>query len=393
MNILFLDQYTDLGGGQRCLLEVVNAAREAGWSAHAAMPGNGALSERLRHLGVRVSSVPCGPFEAGHKTTADMLRFAAQWPTLIARILALIEAHHPDVLYINGPRLVPAVCTAAFRHRVPVLFHCHSLLGSGPAWLVAQSLRVPERTMVIAGSHFVARPLMRNFPLKVIYNGVPDCSLPDRPRRSACRRIGVIGRIAPEKGQLEFVQAVRMIADDMPDLEFVICGEPLFGNHAANRYAHAVRAHSAGLPLQFLDWRDDVREVLADLDLLVVPSPGSESTTRVILEAYSARVPVIAFRSGGIPEVVEDGVTGILVNPPTAEALAATLRRVPHNDITAMADTARKRWEQSFTTERFTRQILESIEALASSGQTARIPERSPVSEEQARRTKRWQTP
>jgi hypothetical protein len=391
MNILFLDQYADLGGGQRCLLDVVKAARQAGWSAHAALPGAGALSERLRESGVPVSTVPCGPFAAGQKTTVDMLRFAAQWPALIARVSALIEAQHPDVLYINGPRMVPAACIAALRRGVPVLFHCHSLLAASPAWLVAESLRVPARISVIAGSRFVARPLSDKFPVREIYNGVPDCSLPARTRRTVCRRIGVIGRIAPEKGQLEFVQAVRMIAEEAHDIEFVICGEPLFANNVANRYARAVREHSAGLPLRFLDWRDDVREVLADLDLLVVPSPGSESTTRVILEAYSARVPVMAFRSGGIPEVVEDGVGGILVDPPTAEALATALRRVIRTDLTAMAETARNLWKESFTVERFTRQILEAIEALAATG-SARLPARSPVSEGQARPTKRWQT-
>ena len=72
--------------------------------------------------------------------------------------------------------------------------------------------------------------------------------------------------------------------------------------------------------MEFAGWVDDIYACMAQLDLLLVPSAGHEATTRVILEAFAAGLPVIAFASGGIPEVVEDGVTGLLAN--TAEHMA-----------------------------------------------------------------------
>ena len=63
---------------------------------------------------------------------------------------------------------------------------------------------------------------------------------------------------------------------------------------------------------------------MAQLDLLLVPSAGHEATTRVILEAFAAGLPVIAFASGGIPEVVQDGVTGLLANSSQHMARLAT---------------------------------------------------------------------
>ena len=67
--------------------------------------------------------------------------------------------------------------------------------------------------------------------------------------------------------------------------------------------------------------------MFAKLDLLVVPSTPADSTPRVIIEAFSAGVPVVAFAAGGIPEIVRDGQTGFLASDFTAEALAARIRQ------------------------------------------------------------------
>ena len=104
----------------------------------------------------------------------------------------------------------------------------------------------------------------------------------------------------------------------------MVCGDTLF---SSPQYRQRVGREAEGLPIEFTGWRDDIREVLSTLDLVVVPSGAVEATTRVILEAFSAGVPVVAFHSGGISEILEDGVTGVL-SPPTVEDLAAKLLEV-----------------------------------------------------------------
>ena len=99
-----------------------------------------------------------------------------------------------------------------------------------------------------------------------------------------------------------------------------------------------------GLPIELAGWMDDVYACLSQLDLLLVPSAGHEATTRVILEAFAAGVPVVAFPSGGIPEVVDDGVNGLL----TADAAEMAQRSVElltgdARRLIAMAHQARLR--------------------------------------------------
>src|SRR6185436_4769803 len=109
---------------------------------------------------------------------------------------------------------------------------------------------------------------------------------------------------------------------------FILCGAPLFSNP---RYLELVHEAAAGLPIEFLGWRENVNEVLSELDLLVVPSAPIEGTTRVILEAYAAGVPVVASSSGGIPEIVRDGETGFLAPPGDPVRLAARIRKALAN--------------------------------------------------------------
>jgi glycosyltransferase involved in cell wall biosynthesis len=98
--------------------------------------------------------------------------------------------------------------------------------------------------------------------------------------------------------------------------------------------------------------------------LLVVPSQESDNIPRVILEAFAAQVPVIAFPSGGIPELVENGVTGLLVGERTPQALARGICSAIEAPelLTAMATEARRRWERQYALQRFQSEVCEIVE-------------------------------
>src|SRR2546422_208020 len=122
MNILFLDQFSDLGGAQRCLLDLLPAVAERGWRAHVAAPGDGDLRARAVVLGAEFHSINCGPYASGRKSVSDLARFAAELPRLAREIARLSADTEATMVYVNGPRLLPA---ASFVSR-PLVFHCHS---------------------------------------------------------------------------------------------------------------------------------------------------------------------------------------------------------------------------------------------------------------------------
>lgn len=354
MNILFIDQFGEMGGGQQCLVELMPAITERGWHSFAAVPADGGLAQRLAGLGAVVEPISVGDYTAGTKNATDFARFLSAAPRLALQLRSIIRHHRIDLVYANGPRVLPATAMAA--GRLPLVFHAHNYLAPGAGRrLVRSALRLSANPHVIAVSRFVGTYFGSIPNVHIVPNGVDDCG--DSINKSGAFTIGVVGRIAPEKGQLDFVEAARLLPGDW---NFLVAGTPLL---VAPAYAELVRERADGLPVQFLGWQDDLRNFYGRLDLLAVPSAPGEGFGRVIIEAFSAGVPVVAYDSGGIGELIEDGLTGYLVTPQAPAALAARLREVCDDPSgrRAIAERARALWESSYTLEHYRERVTSII--------------------------------
>jgi glycosyltransferase involved in cell wall biosynthesis len=368
MKILFLDQYSEMGGAQRVLADFLAAVQRRGWGAHVAVPGGGPLVEQLRSRNIEVTEIPCGPYRSGRKDISDLLQFARDVLRQSQTIRDVLKQGTFDLVYVNGPRLLPAVAMATWR-KMPVLFHLHYPIHQALAARLAGWCVRGSGATVVACSNSVAESLVRYiFPskLQVIRNGTSEMVFREREFSLEKRwLIGLVGRISPQKGQIEFLEAAKLLALEFPSVRFVICGAPLFG---ADEYFDRVKSLATGLPVEFLGWREDVASVLAGLDLLVMPSK-EEGTPLVLLEAFSAGAPVIAFPAGGIGEVISDRETGFLVTEASGKALAAQIREVLASDpliLKKAACRARQVWEESYTLAGFHDRITDLVEKMVS---------------------------
>ena len=347
-----LDQYGEPGGAQQCLLDLLPAIVDRRWEATVAAPA-GPLLERASVAGAHVEAIRFGPFSSGRKGPVDWLRFAWQFPPLLRRIQRILDEREIDIVYVNGPRMVPVASYDREPRRA--VFHCHSLFPDSTD-LVGRRLR-HMRATVIANCRHVAAPLtpwVEDARMHTVHNGVADMAAPRYPRQGP-PRIGVIGRLSPEKGQSILLEATRGL-----DSTLVICGAPLFSYPA---YERRLREAARGRAVEFLPWSGDMRAVYASLDVVAVPSVGTEAATRVIPEVFSAGVPVVAFATGGIPEIVEDEVTGLLAPEPTAVALANRLAEVEGVRDRLVAN-ARRAYEERFTLARWRKSIVGVLQSL-----------------------------
>jgi len=225
-----------------------------------------------------------------------------------------------------------------------------------------------SKAKVVACCDYAAAPLALDLnQLRVIFN--PGARPSEHPASAGCLppshpRIGVLGRIGPEKGQLEFVRAANIISRSLPGATFVVCGDALFSDPASIAYRDQVHQEARDTQIELLGWRTDAMNVLADLDVVVIPSTREPGTTRVIFEAYSYKKPVVAFPTGGIGEVAEHGRTARLASPTTSEALAAEILEVLRNPQASksMAEAGHRLWQERFTVERYRTEMIDAIE-------------------------------
>ena len=199
--------------------------------------------------------------------------------------------------------------------------------------------------------------------IHVIRNGIVPPRPADRDAATRVRRslglaadvplIGVLSRLNKMKGIEYFLEAAAAMGRRARPPRFLIIGD---GGHRKELEQYAARL-GLGERVFFTGFRTDVSDVLSALDISVLPSL-SEGLSNSLLESMAAGLPVIATNVGGNPEAVEDGVTGIIVPPGDAGALARGMALLLDNAELAagLGEAARRRVAQRFSIEQMVRE-------------------------------------
>jgi glycosyltransferase involved in cell wall biosynthesis len=161
--------------------------------------------------------------------------------------------------------------------------------------------------------------------------------------------VGNVGALVPHKGQRHLIEAAHLVVQQLPDTRFVILGEGELREHLER----LVREHHLEKHVVLPGFRIDVLGCIKGFDLFVMSSV-SEGLGTSLLDAMACSKAIVATKAGGIPEVVDDGVTGLLVEPRDHHALAAGIVRLikDASDRQQMAEAGFERVSAKFTVER-----------------------------------------
>jgi glycosyltransferase involved in cell wall biosynthesis len=248
-------------------------------------------------------------------------------------------------------------------------------------WLDRAHLRFMDHVVAVSEAQAakVRRAGVKAAKLTVIANAIdperftdPDPRYRERLERffrpARKKIVGAAGRLSPEKGFDVLINAISLVRDQDPDAGFVI-----FGDGACKA---ALQQQIATLELNgtvtLAGFRSDLDRYVPQLDMLVLPS-HTEGLPNVVLEACAAGVPVVATSVGGTPEVIEDGVSGLLVPPGDPVSLASAICEMlgDEEDAREMAFQGRQRVLEWFSFHRQVEQYLELFGALCPAAKTS----------------------
>src|SRR5882724_7565996 len=199
--------------------------------------------------------------------------------------------------------------------------------------------------------------------IHVIYNGITDPAHGDTRGRDNSQTVGIVGQIGRWKGHEDLLEAFQIILSGHSNAELHI-----FGNGSPDYEAFLRRRISelgAGRNVFWQGFIRDRSKIYPCLTLLVVPSRSEDALPTTAIEAAFFRVPVIASRRGGLPEIVEDGVTGYLFEPGDVARLAKhTMTLLQDAGLRSeIGQNARKRAMSLFSRERFVRDFIDLLDA------------------------------
>jgi glycosyltransferase involved in cell wall biosynthesis len=269
-------------------------------------------------------------------------------------------ARGADVVVAHGSTTLPACAVALAGTGVPFVYRQISdslFWASTPARRARVRLGLRRAARVVALWEGSARVLVERFgvdpaSVAVVPNGVPAARFPllPRPDRAARRRLGLdpdrptvgfVGALVPEKGPAIAIEAVA----GTPGAQLVVAGDGPERTALAGLAAQRApdRVHLVG-PVA------DPLEVYAAADVVVLPSLGGDSMPAVLIEAGLCGVPVVSTPVEGIPEIVVDGETGLLVPVGDANPLAGAIRSLLDDPdrAAALAEAHRARCLERF---------------------------------------------
>jgi glycosyltransferase involved in cell wall biosynthesis len=343
--ILFLEQQSWLSGAQRVLESILEATAEQ-YEPIVAFPDEGPFQRKLADRGIQTLTYPLGFYQTGRKSHAEMLEFAGRTLLSAFKLVKAIRRQDVGLVYINGPRCMPAGVLAARLMGRPALFHLHLTLVRRPEILLVAGLGRLVST-IVSCSRAAAEGIIRfNLGLAtkthIIYNPVANCAdetehlaQSHRPAGdSSVVTVGVVGRLTKSKGQMVLLNALgRLSAKSKARVRVIFVGAPSPDNSADLTYDQRLKECVTQFGLQtkveWVGYQMDVGPFYRAMDVLVQPSLSNsgESMPLAVLEALQHGVPVVASRTGGIPEVIHHGSNGLLVPPGDEVALASTLER------------------------------------------------------------------
>ncbi|MFC1806799.1 lipopolysaccharide heptosyltransferase II [Candidatus Omnitrophota bacterium] len=253
--------------------------------------------------------------------------------SMVSKIKEIIEREDISIVHARSRAPAFSAFLAARAMKVAFITTCHG----------HYSPHIFSRVMgwgkyIIVSSNVVARHMINNFgvprsKIRLIPRGVDTRKFTykeaDQHKKKREYIVGLIGRITPIKGHVHLIRAISKVIRFMPNVKVLVIGD---APSSKPGYRNELQALTKRLGLskyiQFIGERHDIPQQLKKMDLLIMPSVGEETFGRVIIEAQSSGVPVIASRVGGIIDIIEDGENGLLVNPADWSGLSDAIIKV-----------------------------------------------------------------
>ncbi|HEX6545402.1 MAG TPA: glycosyltransferase family 4 protein [Bryobacteraceae bacterium] len=356
--ILYVENFSGYSGSEECLRGLASGLSALGFCQSALIGLDGLLATRMRESGV---SVACPNWEVNRDTeySFDLASY-------------VIRTTRPDLIHCNSPP-GDALLQHADSLGVPITTHVRMITFTRWVELLAQSVRM------IAVSQYVQRKLeafgVRSERIKVVYDGVDiEHFHPHIYEKRAVRdEFGIpqdaflvvtIARLTTSKRHDVLIDAAADVIQSIPSLLLAFVGsygDPLLrrqiGNHASVR--------GLNKKIIWLPFQEDIRKIEAAADVLVLCSENEPLGT-CILEGMSLEKPVVVSDSGGICEVVEDSVSGVVVPSGDPHALSQALIGLAKDAewAKALGLAARARIQSGFTLRHHCEQIAELFQGV-----------------------------
>lgn len=356
MRILCVHQGYELYGSDRCFADWVAAARMQFPKAHitVVLPRSGPIVDILKDNTDEFIFDPMWVLRRA-QWKSILPKAPITFPLALWRAWRRIRQH--SVVYLSTAVIWDHIIAARFAGR-PAVFHVHEIPGGVATKIIGHIVRFSRASIVFNSKATQSSyQLARGQTGTVVYNGITGPAKAEPSDYDGTRKLRLLlpGRFNRIKGQDVLVEALTLLAPEQRARVEVLLIGGVFENDTAtrDRVVELIETHGLHECVKMEDFQKDISGAYAATDVVVVPSQRPEPLGRVAIEGMAYAKPVIVSNIGGLPETVEDGVSGWYVEPGEAKGLAERIADLlDHPDrVRAFGLAARERYERVFLME------------------------------------------
>ncbi|MBC7727443.1 MAG: glycosyltransferase family 4 protein [Microbacteriaceae bacterium] len=373
LHVLFIHQSSELYGSDKVLLLLVVQLQQRGFiHPVVVIPGPGLLLDRLVAAGIEVHVADVLKLSRAAFTPLGLLRSLRSVQRVLAALNKVVAGRQITLVHSNT-LAVMAGALWAWRRRVPHLWHVHEIVLTPRVvsriypWLVRLLA-----DHVVANSDQTAQWMLGYEPklaarCHVIFNGLPPAPPPE-PARYVLFRLGLgieptdllvslVGRLNSWKGQGLLIEAAALLRRQgrLGCIHIALVGDaPAGQEHWGKTLSEAAKRLGVADRIHFIPFVEDIDVVWGGTDIAIVPSTEPEPFGMVAVEAMHIGVPVVAAAHGGLLNIVEHGVNGLLFKPRDPVALADAIARLADDPTwrRSLGTAGRLHQQQHFSLER-----------------------------------------
>ena len=370
--ILFVITKSNWGGAQRYVYDLATSLAKKDFEVKVALGGRGPLKDKLDVVGVEVITIP------------HLVRNVNVFNELkvFFDLVKIFNREKPDVVHLNSSKVGGLGSLAGRLARVPkIIFTAHgwafnedrSIISKLIIRILAWMTMVLSHNMIAVSKAIkkqVENWLFVSGKIKVVYNAVQDIGFRNRiesreillgDEKKEGIWVGTIAELHKNKGLKYAIEAMALILKDPleQDLNLIIIGE---GDERKD-LEKLIKEKKLENNIFLVGARDEAVTLLKALDVFILPSI-TEALGYTLLEAGQAGLPAIGSTVGGIPEIIEDGVTGILVRPRDPKDLAKAIRFTVDNkeEVKILATALHKKVKKDFALEKMIGETIKVYE-------------------------------
>lgn len=368
IKVINVSSDSNVGGAGRCVLTFLKNFDRTNFDIVVAVPTGSELIESIKALDVR--------YEEIDGIAEKSLSFSA-----VNKFIKLFKKEKPDIVHAHASmsaRIAAKMCGIKVVYTRHSVFPNKDFITHGIGKMLCSMVNNSTCDKVIAVAEAAKDNLtetgVKEEKITVIKNGVNPMQKLSEDEIATIKNkyglkefvFGIIARVEEIKGHDTFIDAAKMIIDKYDNVSFMICGTGNYFEHVKNRVENEHLTEN----IKVTGHISDVQTVMNVIDVNVNASFGTEATSLSLLEGMSIGKPIIASKYGGNPELVKEGINGILFETKNDLQLFECMEQLVNDKsyLKSLSDGAKNLFYEKYTSEIYARNIEDVYKSLVKRG-------------------------